>query len=169
MDDMQSDFLTLKEFGDFQTPIDFAEKICELVKQKTRSEFDIIVEPTFGVGNFIFSCISVFKNARNIFGIEINKDYFDEVKEKIAKSDQQKANSNGILLFNDDFFKFDFDLIKSGLNANDKVLLIGNPPWVTNSYLGNIESNNLPVKSNFKGFSGLDAMTGKGNFDIAES
>ena len=29
-------------------------------------------------------------------------------------------------------------------------------------------SNNLPKKTNFKNHSGLDAMTGKGNFDIAE-
>ena len=27
---------------------------------------------------------------------------------------------------------------------------------------------NLPRKNNFKNHSGLDAMTGKGNFDIAE-
>ena len=49
-----------------------------------------------------------------------------------------------------------------------KTLVIGNPPWVTNSELGSIDSNNLPEKSNFKKHSGLDAMTGKGNFDIGE-
>src|SRR5207248_11771079 len=34
--------------------------------------------------------------------------------------------------------------------------------------LSALESTNLPAKSNFKGHSGLDAMTGKSNFDIAE-
>ena len=29
-------------------------------------------------------------------------------------------------------------------------------------------SENLPLKDNFKGLKGLDAITGKGNFDIAE-
>jgi hypothetical protein len=32
-----------------------------------------------------------------------------------------------------------------------------------------MDSYNLPVKANFKGSTGLDAMTGKGNFDIAEN
>ncbi|MDL2213341.1 hypothetical protein LJC29_05175 [Bacteroides sp. OttesenSCG-928-N06] len=44
----------------------------------------------------------------------------------------------------------------------------GNPPWVTNSKLGSLSSNNLPRKVNFKKHNGIDAITGKGNFDIAE-
>jgi len=39
---------------------------------------------------------------------------------------------------------------------------------VTNSKLSSLESNNLPQKTNFKKHSGLDAITGKGNFDIGE-
>lgn len=31
-----------------------------------------------------------------------------------------------------------------------------------------VGGNNLPKKSNIKGAKGLDALTGKGNFDIAE-
>ena len=52
--------------------------------------------------------------------------------------------------------------------SEKEILVIGNPPWVTNSKLGSLNSSNLPKKSNFKNHSGLDAMTGKGNFDIAE-
>ena len=48
------------------------------------------------------------------------------------------------------------------------VLVIGNPPWVTNSALGALDAGNLPAKTNFKNLSGLDAMTGKSNFDISE-
>jgi len=48
------------------------------------------------------------------------------------------------------------------------LLVIGNPPWITNSELGSLESKNLPTKSNFKGFSGFEALTGESNFDIAE-
>jgi hypothetical protein len=47
-------------------------------------------------------------------------------------------------------------------------LVIGNPPWVTNSELSTLASHNLPQKSNFKKHSGLEAITGKGNFDIGE-
>lgn len=38
----------------------------------------------------------------------------------------------------------------------------------TNSKLGVMQSENLPIKSNFKKVKGIDAITGKGNFDIAE-
>ena len=64
---------------------------------------------------------------------------------------------------------FDFDFKKiANEYSNRNLLIIGNPPWVTNSKLGILNSTNLPKKSNFKNHSGLDAMTGKGNFDIAE-
>ena len=46
--------------------------------------------------------------------------------------------------------------------------MIGNPPWVNNSTLSIINSNNLPQKNNFKELKGLDAITGTGNFDICE-
>src|SRR5439155_23931629 len=49
-----------------------------------------------------------------------------------------------------------------------EVLVVGNPPWVTNTTLSALDSTNLPTKSNFKKHAGLDAITGKSNFDIAE-
>ncbi|BBD62846.1 type II restriction enzyme NspV homolog (plasmid) [Nostoc sp. HK-01] len=39
---------------------------------------------------------------------------------------------------------------------------------ITNSQQGSINGNNLPLKSNFQKFNGLDAITGKSNFDISE-
>lgn len=47
-------------------------------------------------------------------------------------------------------------------------MVIGNPPWATNAQLGALGSENLPEKTNFQGHSGLDALTGKSNFDISE-
>lgn len=48
------------------------------------------------------------------------------------------------------------------------LLILGNPPWVTNSALGVLSSTNLPVKTNAQGLRGIDAITGKSNFDISE-
>jgi hypothetical protein len=73
-----------------------------------------------------------------------------------------------VVLFNENIFNFDFNKIKCEINKADNLLIIGNPPWVTNSELTSMDSDNLPNKENFKGLSGLDAITGKGNFDIAE-
>lgn len=39
---------------------------------------------------------------------------------------------------------------------------------MTNSQIGAIEGGNLPRKSNFQNLAGLDALTGKSNFDISE-
>lgn len=52
--------------------------------------------------------------------------------------------------------------------AHSKILVVGNPPWVTNAELGGLNYDNLPEKTNFKQLSGLDALTGHSNFDIAE-
>lgn len=45
---------------------------------------------------------------------------------------------------------------------------MGNFPWVTNSRQGTIGGKNLPHKNNFQNHTGLDALTGKSNFDISE-
>jgi hypothetical protein len=45
---------------------------------------------------------------------------------------------------------------------------LGNLSWITNSKQGLINGKNLPQKTNFQGYQGLDAITGKSNFDISE-
>lgn len=62
----------------------------------------------------------------------------------------------------------DFDLSSLNINSNFQTLIIGNPPWITNSKLSKLNSNNLPVKKNFKNLKGIEALTGLSNFDICE-
>ena len=50
----------------------------------------------------------------------------------------------------------------------EPILVIGNPPWVTNAAVGALSGKNLPTKSNFQNHQGFDAITGKSNFDISE-
>lgn len=145
------------EFGDFQTPLSLAQKCCELVYKIIKPTK--IIEPTCGMGSFIEASYEVWGNSVKYEGYEINNEYVDSIKKnnknlfKIAK------------IKNTDFFSLD---ISSLLKDEKKVLLIGNPPWVTNSKLGQLSSTNLPKKSNIKGLSGMDAMSGKSNFDISE-
>src|SRR6185503_8721668 len=65
-----------------------------------------------------------------------------------------------------DFFKIDW--LRIVTEVKGPWLILGNPPWVTSSGLGAIASSNLPEKSNFQGRKGIDAITGKSNFDISE-
>lgn len=156
------------EYGDFQTNEDLANKVTQHLASKNISP-EIIVEPTCGKGNFIIASLKNFQNIQNIFGIEIYKPYVWETKFNIVNFflENPKTNRPVISIAHCNVFDFDFKQIEKQFSEKD-ILVIGNPPWVTNSKLGSLNSANLPKKTNFKNHSGLDAMTGKGNFDIAE-
>lgn len=157
------------EYGDFQTNPDLAGKVTEYLHHKGVSP-EIIVEPTCGKGNFIIACLNKFSAIRTIVGVEIYKPYVWKTKFNIIDFYLRNPEKSkpAITVHHCSVFDFDFRKIATK-NQKKRILVIGNPPWVTNSKLGTLNSINLPRKVNFKNHSGLDAMTGKGNFDIAES
>ena len=156
------------EYGDFQTNSDLATKVAKFLKQGS-SDPKIIIEPTCGKGNFVIASLSTFKRIEKIFAVEIYKPYVLETKFNILQFfiDNPDARKPEIEISHFNVFDFDFKQI-SKEHSKEEILVIGNPPWVTNSKLSSLESGNLPTKSNFKNHSGLDAITGKGNFDIGE-
>lgn len=156
------------EYGDFQTNSDLANKVTLHLASKNISP-EVVIEPTCGKGNFIIASLRNFKEIKNVFGVEIYKPYVWETKFNIVDFFLCNPNSNKpkISIVHCNVFDFDFKTISKEHSTNN-ILIIGNPPWVTNSKLGSLNSTNLPKKTNFKNHSGLDAMTGKGNFDIAE-
>lgn len=156
------------EYGDFQTNSQLADNVAVFLQQ-AGSNPKIIIEPTCGKGNFVLASLKTFKEIQKIFAVEIYKPYVWETKFNILQFFLENPDSRipEIEICHANVFDFDFQKISKEY-SNEKVLVIGNPPWVTNSKLSSLESNNLPIKSNFKKHSGLDAMTGKGNFDIGE-
>ncbi|MCE9540656.1 MAG: hypothetical protein K8R85_15765 [Bacteroidetes bacterium] len=156
------------EYGDFQTNANLSNKVTLHLASKNISP-KIIVEPTCGKGNFIIASLKNFKDVKYIYGIEIYKPYVWETKFNIVNFflENTYRNKPEILITHCSVFDFDFKQIEKQYSKNE-ILIIGNPPWVTNSKLGSLNSSNLPKKTNFKNHRGLDAMTGKGNFDIAE-
>jgi len=155
------------EYGDFQTNLNLAHRIASMLKEEGDSP-DVLIEPTFGRGNFILAALQNFPQLRQIRGMEIYKPYVWETKFAILNFFLKNPDHSKpcIQLFHQDVFEFDFQ--KLGRELTGKVLILGNPPWVTNAKLGVLNSENLPIKSNFKNHNGFDAMTGKGNFDIGE-
>jgi len=156
------------EYGDFQTNKDLANKVARYLAKRNISP-EIVIEPTCGKGNFIIASLSNFKTIKKVLGIEIYKPYVWETKFNILDFFLSNPDSHKpeISIKHCSIFDFDFKDISKQF-PTEKLLIIGNPPWVTNSKLGSLNSSNLPKKSNFKNQNGLDAMTGKGNFDIAE-
>ncbi len=158
-----------EQYGDWQTNMELSLSICRLLKSQGVNP-EVVVEPTCGKGNFILAALQTFDSIKEIYGIEINGVHIDTLKIRLLQYyiDNPDSRKVEMHLYNNDIFTFDFHEITRGLNGR-RTLIIGNPPWVTNSRLGVIKGFNSPQKSNFKGVRGLDAMTGKGNFDISES
>lgn len=148
------------EFGDFQTPPVLAREICEFLRS-TGVNTDVIVEPTCGKGSFICAAIDAFPNAKAAYGFDINPEYGCDAQQALGIAGVRKTHLECRNFFHVDWEEFFSD--KSG-----HVLVIGNPPWVTNSALGALGGNNLPEKTNFQRLGGFAAKTGKANFDISE-
>ena len=158
----------INEYGDWQTNLNLAIEVCKRLKSK-RYDPQVIIEPTCGKGNFIIAALMVFNNIQEVYGIEIYKPYIDEVKYQILQFylNNEMEDKPVFNFYKANFFDFDLATISKAV-GNKEILILGNPPWVTNGKLGELNSNNLPLKSNFKEHNGLEAITGKGNFDISE-
>ena len=146
---------TQTEFGDFQTPLTLARRVCSLIN---RLQFtpQCVLEPTCGTGTFLRAASNQFPHAK-LTGVEINGKYLAEAARLLPEHSH---------LIESDFFQTDWQRLIDPLP--EPLLIIGNPPWVTNSQLGSIKSNNVPEKSNNQNFSGIESITGKSNFDISE-
>lgn len=155
------------EYGDWQTHYDLAREVCLLIKEKGIAP-QIIIEPTCGKGAFLLAATEIFDDVERMYGIEIYKPYLNDLKLHVLENTlNRKCHPKRLELFHCSIFGFDFSKIKRECEGKN-ILILGNPPWVTNSKLCSINSNNIPHKSNFKNHKGIEAITGKGNFDIAE-
>jgi hypothetical protein len=148
------------EFGDFQTPLPLAREICASLKsQGVRA--DVIVEPTCGLGVFLQAAAEYYPKAE-LRGFDIKSDYVAAA----AKCLNDVGAGLRATVRQQDFFAHDWD---SELGrAHGAILVLGNLPWVTNQTVASLNGSNVPVKENFQGFRGIEARTGKSNFDISE-
>ena len=149
------------EFGDFQTPDELAHKVCRLLSQQGVNP-SAILEPNCGRGNLLLAAVRTFSGAERAIGFEINGSYVNEAQDRLTNI----SHPVDATVQHGDFFRIDWMGILGSIP--EPILIIGNPPWVTSAELSRIESENLPEKSNFQNHQGIDAITGKSNFDISE-
>lgn len=152
---------TKAEFGDFQTPLGLAREVCAAVAAAGFRPASV-VEPTCGRGSFLQAAVETFQDAREILGAERNAEYVEEALARVGRM----GFAGRIRVVQRDFFQTDWASLVRGLPK--PILVLGNPPWVTNSALSTLGSLNLPDKSNHDNLRGIDALTGKSNFDISE-
>jgi hypothetical protein len=143
--------------GDFQTPDDLAREVTRYLGRLYPAP-GVVVEPTCGRGAFLRAGVDQWGSGPAYCGFDINPAYIDQLKADFADNDRVSLESA-------DFFGFDWPGFLQ--RQPGPVLVLGNPPWVTNAALGALGSRNLPVKRNFQHLQGLEAKTGKANFDIA--
>lgn len=144
------------EFGDWQTPPSLAECVLTLLRQRGLTP-RVVLEPTCGRGTFVKAALGAFPEAR-VLGFELSDAHFTAARADLAGTRAELAQR--------DFFAVDWDSVLAQFEG--PVLVVGNPPWVTSATLGALTSDNLPAKTNFKNLKGLDARTGRANFDISE-
>lgn len=150
--------LSARQRGDFQTPKELAREVW---KTLDASQFDLVIEPTFGLGSFLTTMPDDCK--ANVLGWEIHEDYYQTTIEELRdKIDHRRLK----LLRRDVFLASGADI---NVSSDSTVLVIGNAPWVTNSEQGTLGGENTGTKRNLKTLPGFDAMTGKSNFDISEA
>jgi len=149
------------EFGDFQTPPALAAEVCALIA-RTGLRPAAVIEPTCGVGSFVAASLTAFPAATTVLGFEVNPAYAAAARERLPTNGAGPAAA----IQTADFFHTDWEQVLRALP--DPVLVVGNPPWVTNAALGVLGSDNLPAKTNLDNLRGIDALTGKSNFDISE-
>ncbi|MFO0606940.1 MAG: class I SAM-dependent methyltransferase [Polyangiales bacterium] len=143
--------------GDWQTPPDLARRVVALLRARGIAPAAVL-EPTCGRGAFVAAALDAFPAAR-VVGYELSEAHLADARAALAGTRAE--------LHRADFFSLDWDAALRALP--DPLLVVGNPPWVTSATQGAIASGNLPAKSNFQGHRGLDAVTGRANFDISEA
>jgi hypothetical protein len=158
---LRRDARTKIELGDFQTPPSLAAEVCQVLRARGLAP-QAIVEPTCGTGSLLFAALDAFPGASCALGADVNEAHVRRVRAQL----RGRAGGPRVHVEPLNFFAADWGARIAGLPQ--PVLCVGNPPWVTSADLGSLHSDNLPEKSNFHGRSGLDAVTGKSNFDISE-
>ena len=68
-----------REWGDFQTPSSLAMQVCHYLAETDVSP-SIIIEPTFGTGNFVLAALRAFPYTELIYGVEIQEAYLWHLK-----------------------------------------------------------------------------------------
>jgi hypothetical protein len=151
-----------RDLGDFQTPSALVAEVLDALGP-VGSRWPRVLEPACGHGSFLMGLIGLADPPREVIGVEIQEAYCEAARMATGASVHTHVRIVQSSLF-------DLDLRRDlAWHERGALLVVGNPPWVTNAELGSLGSGNHPRKTNVKNLRGIDAKTGASNFDIAEA
>lgn len=153
----------MREFGDFQTPPELVSAVLDRLGP-IGGRWTRVLEPTCGRGNFLAGLLAGDPLPREILGIEIQAEHLAAASMLVRDS----AESARVRLVHGSLFEKDL-VRRPNWHGSGPLLVVGNPPWVTNAEMGAIGGRNMPIKRNLKAVRGIDAKTGASNFDVAEA
>ncbi len=107
----------------------------------------------------LFEALGKFPSLTQAIGVDISDEHIKSAR--LNRSHRAKTK-----IIKGDFFEMNWSALYSSMP--DPLLVVGNPPWVTSAEQSILGGSNLPAKTNFQNLNGLDALTGKSNFDISE-
>jgi hypothetical protein len=153
-----------RDFGDFQTPSALVSAVLDVL-EPIGERWPRVLEPTCGRGQFLAGLIEGVSPPREVRGIELQNVHCIAAR---AVAGDTGPFGVDVEVTQADLFRIDLRRDVSW-RGDGPLLVVGNPPWVTNSELGALGSGNHPRKTNLKRLRGIEARTGSSNFDIAEA
>jgi hypothetical protein len=153
-----------RDLGDFQTPPELVAAVLEALGP-LGERWPRVLEPTCGQGHFIDGLLALPTPPREIRAIEIQEGHCRAARARFKSGGRAGVR---VQITQGDLFELN---LKRDLAWRERgpLLVIGNPPWVTNAELGALASPCRPPRRNLKGLRGLEARTGASNFDVAEA
>lgn len=147
--------------GDWQTPPSLAHAVVRALRRNGFS-WSRVLEPTCGVGNFIAAALDD-PYTEELVGIDIQAQHIASARQRFAVCAPVAPR-----LLEADILTVD-PASDVDWRSNGPLLVLGNPPWATNAAIGARGGTPRRAVSNTHGLSGLDAITGAANFDLAEA
>ena len=153
-----------RDLGDFQTPPALVAEVLEALGP-IGDRWPRVLEPTCGCGHFIAGLLAASCPPRKFTASRSRSRTI-----KSARAFLTEGRTAGVQVHVGLADLFDIDVARDLAWAErGPLLVIGNPPWVTNSELGTLASAQRPPRRNLKGLRGIEALTGSSNFDVTEA
>jgi hypothetical protein len=149
-----------RDLGDFQTPPGLVAAVLDRLDRLgvPRSR---VLEPTCGAGHFLAALLGRPDPPAEFVGFEIQAAH-------LAAAQRLGPAGGRFRLELADLFAVDLTT-RLNWETRGPLLVVGNPPWVNSAELGRLGSENRPERTKIEGVTGLDARTGRSNFDLAEA